>query len=102
LHISDKNSALSTTNILNFRIKKRILKFVSLIKEMTEKKASNFERIGYIKNLPNNADINDYESISVKNKDGKLTTLYRQIVEERKFDDTTNFSNSRDVFNSLL
>ena len=46
--------------------------------------------------------LSDYESISVKNKDGKSTTLYRQIVEERKFDDTTNFSSSWDVFNALL
>jgi len=69
---------------------------------MTDKKASNFERIGYIKTLPINADINNYESISVKNKDGKSTILYRKIVEERKFDDTTNFSSSWDVFNALL
>jgi len=69
---------------------------------MTEKKASNFERIGYIKNLPNNADINDYESISVKNKEGKQTTLYRQIVEKKEIDDTSNFGSSWDVFNSLL
>jgi len=69
---------------------------------MTEKKASSFERIGYLKNLPNNADINDYESISVKNKEGKQTTLYRQIVEKREFDDTTDFNSSWDVFNSFL
>ncbi|MBT3622348.1 MAG: hypothetical protein HON40_00215 [Flavobacteriales bacterium] len=69
---------------------------------MTEKEASNFERIGYLKNLPINADINNYESISVKNKDGKSTTLYRHIVKEKKFDDTTNFSSSWDVFNSLV
>ena len=69
---------------------------------MTEKEASNFERIGYLKNLPINADINNYESISVKNKDAKSTTLYRHIVKEKKFDDTTNFSSSWDVFNSLV
>jgi len=69
---------------------------------MTEKKASSFERIGYLKNLPNNADINDYESISVKNKEGKQTTLYRQIVEKKEIDDTSNFGSSWDVFNSLL
>ena len=69
---------------------------------MAEKKKSSFERIGFMKQLPTNADINDYESILVKNNDGKLTTLYRKIVEERKFDDTANFSESWDVFNSLL
>jgi len=69
---------------------------------MAEKKQSSFEKVGYIKQLPTNADISDYESILVKNNEGKLTTLYRKIVEERKFDDTANFSESWDVFNSLL
>ena len=69
---------------------------------MAEKKQSSFEKVGYIKELPANADISDYESILVKNNEGKSTTLYRKIVEERKFDDTANFSESWDVFNSLL
>ena len=69
---------------------------------MAEKKQSSFEKVGYIKRLPSNADIRDYESILVKNNDGKSTTLYRKIVKEIKFDDTTNFSESWDVFNSLI
>ena len=69
---------------------------------MSEKKQSSFEKVGYIKQLPTNADISDYESILVKNNDGKFTKLYRKIVKKRKFDDTTNFSESWDVFNSLL
>ena len=69
---------------------------------MTEKKQSSFEKVGYIKQLPTNADISDYESILVKNNDGKFTRLYRKIVKKRKFDDTTNFSESWDVFNSLI
>ena len=69
---------------------------------MTEKKQSSFEKIGYIKQLPTNADIIDYESILVKNNDGKSTTLYRKIVDKRKFDDTINFSESWEVFNSFL
>jgi hypothetical protein len=69
---------------------------------MSEKKQSSFEKVGYIKQLPTNADISDYESILVKNNDGKFTRLYRKIVKKRKFDDTTNFSESWDVFNSLL
>jgi len=69
---------------------------------MAEKKQSSFEKVGYMKQLPTNADISDYESILVKNNEGKFTTLYRKIVEERKFDDTTNFIESWDVFNSLL
>ena len=69
---------------------------------MSEKKQSSFEKVGYIKQLPTNADINDYESILVKNNEGKSTTLYRKIVEGKKNDDTINFSESWDVFNSLL
>ena len=69
---------------------------------MSENKQSSFEKVGYIKQLPTNADISDYESILVKNNEGNSTTLYRKIVKERKFDDTTNFSESWDVFNSLL
>jgi len=69
---------------------------------MAEKKQSSFEKVGYMKQLPTNTDISNYESILVKNNEGKFTTLYRKIVEERKYDDTTNFSESWDVFNSLL
>ena len=69
---------------------------------MAEKKQSSFEKVGYMKQLPTNADISDYESILVKNNDGKFTKLYRKIVKKRTFDDTTNFSESWDLFNSLL
>ena len=69
---------------------------------MSEKKQSSFEKVGYIKTLPKNADISDYESILVKDNDGKFTTLYRKIVEKIKFDDTINFSNSWDVFLGLI
>ena len=69
---------------------------------MTEKKQSSFEKIGYIKQLPTNADISDYESILLKTNYGKFTKLYRKIVEKIKFDDNTNFRESWDVFNSLL
>ena len=68
---------------------------------MAEKKQSSFEKVGYTKQLPTNAEISDYESILVKTNDGKFTKLYRKIVK-KKFDDTTNFSESWDVFNSLL
>jgi hypothetical protein len=69
---------------------------------MAEKKQSSFEKVGYINQLPTNADISEYESILVKNNEGKFTRLYRKIVKKRKFDDTTNFSESWDVFNSLI
>ena len=69
---------------------------------MSDKKTSSLEKIGYVKTLPKNADINDYENISVKNGDGKPITLYRFIEDKNNFDDTSNFTNSWDVFNALL
>ena len=69
---------------------------------MSDNKTSSLEKIGYIKTLPKNADINDYESISVKNTKGESIILYRFIENKNKFDDTSNFSNSWEVFNSLL
>ena len=69
---------------------------------MSDKKISSFEKIGYVKILPINADINDYESITINNKSGEKIKLYRIIVDREEIDDTSNFTNSWDVFNSLL
>ena len=69
---------------------------------MSENKASTLKKIGYIKRLPSDADINDYESLLIKQKDGEKITLYRLSSEKKEFDDTSNFSNSWDVFNSFL
>ena len=69
---------------------------------MSEKKRSSLEKIGYLKTLPKNADINDYESLLITEKDGKIITLYILASERKEFDDTSNFTNSWDVFNSYL
>ena len=69
---------------------------------MSEKNTSSLEKIGYLKTLPKDADINDYESLLITEKDGKKITLYRLSSERKEFDDTSNFSNSWDVFNSYL
>ena len=69
---------------------------------MPNKTTSSLEKIGYIKTLPKNSDINEYESISVKNTDGESIVLYRFIETKTDFDDTSNFSNSLEVFNSFL
>ena len=69
---------------------------------MSNKKISSLEKIGYVKKLPKNADINDYESITIKNKSGEKIKLYRNKVDREEIDDTSNFTNSWDVFNSLL
>ena len=69
---------------------------------MSEKNTSSLEKIGYLKTLPKDADINDYESLLITDKDGEKITLYRLSSEREEFDDTSNFSNSWDVFNSYL
>jgi hypothetical protein len=69
---------------------------------MSEKQVSLFEKAGFIKELPVDANINDYEILLVTNKDGIKMNLYRLSSERTKIDDTNNFSNSWDVFNSYL
>ena len=69
---------------------------------MSEKKLSSLEKIGYVKTLPESADINDYESITIKEGNGIKVTLYRNLDKKKEIDDTTNFSSSWDVFNSYL
>ena len=69
---------------------------------MSKDKTSSLEKIGYTKKLPKDADINNYESLLITNKDGKKVTLYRLISAKKEIDDTNNFSNSWDVFNSYL
>ena len=66
------------------------------------KTTSSLEKIGYIKTLPKNSDVNEYESISVKNTNGESIILYRFLENRTDFDDTSNFSNSWEVFNSFL
>jgi hypothetical protein len=69
---------------------------------MSEKRLSSLEKIGYVKTLPESADINDYESITIKGENGTKVTLYRNLEEREEIDDTTNFSSSWDVFNTHL
>ena len=68
---------------------------------MPKNKISSLEKIGYIKSLPKGADINNYENISIKEKNGETFILYR-LLERKKEDDTSNFSSSWGVFNSYL
>jgi hypothetical protein len=69
---------------------------------MSEKKISYLEKVGYLKILPKDANINDYESLLMTEKDGKKITLYRLSSEREEINDTGNFSNSWDIFNSYL
>ena len=69
---------------------------------MQNKKKSSFEKIGYCKNIPKGADINDYEKISIRDKKGNINTLYRQRKKSEDLDDTTNFISSWNIFKSHL
>ena len=69
---------------------------------MRDKKISSFEKIGYLKSIPKNADINDFETISVTIKNGESVILYRDKKERKEIDETINFKESWEVFNSLL
>ena len=70
---------------------------------MSDKVITSFEKIGYKKIIPEDDDINNYESISIKDKLGKTTTLYRNLNnKKRETDNTTNFNSSWDIYNKLL
>ncbi|MBT7481241.1 MAG: hypothetical protein HN677_02485 [Flavobacteriales bacterium] len=69
---------------------------------MSEKKISSFEKIGFQKILPKGSDINNFETISVTTKNGESITLYRDKDNKNEIDETTNFKESWNVFNSLL
>jgi len=101
-HLSYKNTRILKTNHLNFSYKKIILKFALTTKIMSKEKKYSLEKIGYIKKLPKNADINNYESLITTSKNGQKTTLYRLISENKEIDETINFNNSLRVFNSYL
>ena len=82
-------------------IKKR---FCNFKKNKTVKgtEISSFEKIGYVKNLQKDADINDFETISVNTKNGEQVNLYRRKEYKNERDEKLNFRNSWEVFNSLL
>ena len=69
---------------------------------MSNNRISSLEKIGYQKNLPKGSDINDFEVISITQKNGIKINLYRNKKEKKEIDETTNFDSSWEVFNSLL
>tara|TARA_B100000287_G_scaffold402268_1_gene423041 strand:- start:309 stop:518 length:210 start_codon:yes stop_codon:yes gene_type:complete len=69
---------------------------------MSNKKKSSLEKIGYLKSIPKNSDLHDYESIIIKKKNGQKCTLYRNIQERPKFDEINNFKSSWKTFNDHL
>jgi len=69
---------------------------------MQRKKKSSFKAIGYLEKIPRDADMNDYEKINIRNKEGKTNTLYRLRKESNTIDETTNFNKSWAIFNNHL
>jgi len=69
---------------------------------MVKSESSSLEKIGYIKSLPKGARISDYESIIIKNKNGKKITMYRCISQNQETDKTEDFKKSWEVYKSYL
>ena len=69
---------------------------------MPNKKKSSLNEIGYVKKIPRDADMDDYEKIDIKDKNGKVNTLFRPKNRAKMFDETTNFNKSWEIFNNYL
>tara|TARA_B100001758_G_scaffold218327_1_gene205730 strand:+ start:514 stop:726 length:213 start_codon:yes stop_codon:yes gene_type:complete len=69
---------------------------------MHKKEKNTLESIGYITEIPENANINDYEAIQVRNKSGTKKNLYRLIKKTQVTDKITDFNNSWKVFTDYL
>lgn len=69
---------------------------------MSTKKKSSLEKIGYLKYIPKNSDLHDYESIVIKKKNGQKYTLYRHIQERPIVDEVNDFKSSWKTFNDHL
>ena len=69
---------------------------------MSNKTPSSLKKIGYTQNIPKGADLNNFETISVKSKLGEEITLYRNKLKKKEIDDASNFTRSWDIFNSNL
>ena len=67
---------------------------------MSENKLHSLEKIGYTKNVPELSDLDNFETISITSKSGEKIILYRNKLEKKEFDETSDFNRSWDVFNS--
>ena len=65
-------------------------------------KKSALEKIGYTKKVPKDADLNKYESITVKKSNGKKIKLFRLLENKSELDKKIDFSKSLNIFNSLI
>ena len=69
---------------------------------MKKKSIKSLEKIGYTKQIPKGEDINEYESINLKNINGQTTTLFRKRSTDHDQNNINNFTNSWKIFNSYL
>ena len=69
---------------------------------MSDKKILAFKKIGYLQNIPEGSDLDNFETISIKSKSGDNITLYRNKSDKKEFDEISDFHKSWDIFNSYL
>ena len=63
---------------------------------------SSLEKIGFIKQLPNNANLDDYEVITINDKSGKKILMYRLKKEQINKEDLEDFNRSWTTFQQTL
>ena len=63
---------------------------------------SSLEKIGFIKQLPNNANLDDYEVITINDKSGKKILMYRLKKEQINKEDLEDFNRSWTTFQQNL
>jgi len=63
---------------------------------------SSLEKIGFIKQLPNNANLDDYEVITINDKSSKKILMYRLKKEQINKEDLEDFNRSWTTFQQTL
>ncbi len=63
---------------------------------------SSLEKIGFIKQLPNNANLDDYEVITINDKSSKKILMYRLRKEQINKEDLEDFNRSWTTFQQTL
>ena len=69
---------------------------------MSDKKILALEKIGYTKNIPKRSNLENFDTISIKNKSGENINLYRKKSKKAVFDEISDFNKSWDVYNNYL
>lgn len=64
-------------------------------------KTSSLEKIGYIKSLPKDADLNDYEKITISYGNNQSMKMFRKKSEKSE-EDINNFHRSWKIYNESI